>query len=120
MFSRKSITERQPINLGSFLSEVVKMLRHTIPEHIRIDVDISVQGCWVSADPTQIQQLVTNLAVNARDAMPDGGELAISARRERITPAVAGPVFSAQWMSRCGVHSAYSRCALGMCSVTVV
>ena len=83
-FSRKSITERQPMNLAPFLAETIKMLRSTIPESIRITTDIAKDGCVALVDPTQVQQLVTNLAVNARDAMPGGGELHIRLARERL------------------------------------
>jgi len=74
-FSRKSITEKRPIHLVSFLKETVKLLQRTIPESIQIVVDIAPGDYILNGDPVQIQQALTNLAVNARDAMPAGGTL---------------------------------------------
>ncbi|MFQ5614199.1 MAG: GAF domain-containing protein [Anaerolineae bacterium] len=77
-FSRQSMAaERRPMDLVPFLKKVVRLLERTIPENIQIELDLArdCQSCTLSADPTQIQQVLTNLAVNARDAMPAGGKL---------------------------------------------
>jgi signal transduction histidine kinase/ActR/RegA family two-component response regulator len=77
-FSRQSITEKRPIDLVPFLKETIKLLERTIPEDIRITLDIEPNhhdAYTFNADPTQITQVLTNLAVNARDAMPAGGIL---------------------------------------------
>ncbi len=74
-FSRKSISEMKPVELLGFLRDFTKFIKRTIPEHVRITVDCEPGEYFVSADPTKIQQVLANLAVNARDAMPEGGEL---------------------------------------------
>ena len=74
-FSRRSVAERQPVDLVPFLKETVKLLRRTLPENIRVASKFRVPTCVVEASLTQLQQVITNLAVNARDAMPEGGEL---------------------------------------------
>ena len=78
-FSRKSVLERQPMDLLPFLKEQVKMLERTLPENIKITLDADPDQYIVEADPTRMQQAILNLAVNARDAMPDGGNLLIRA-----------------------------------------
>ena len=77
-FSRRSVIDVQPVDLGSFVGEVVDILRKTLPENIRLLMDVGQGEYVVNADPTRVQQVVMNLAVNARDAMPEGGELHIS------------------------------------------
>lgn len=76
-FSRQSITEKRPIDILPFLKETIKLLERTIPENIRIILEVeSPKNTYIiNADPTQLQQVLTNLAVNARDVMPSGGIL---------------------------------------------
>ena len=88
-FSRKSDSKQQPMDLTSFLKEEVKFLQRTIPESIQIIVDMGPEEYLVEGDPTQIHQVLTNLAVNARDAMPKGGELQF--RLSRFTLETDGP-----------------------------
>lgn len=74
-FSRKSPSDKVPLDLSPLLKETVKLLRRTFPEHIRIVEDFGPDPYRVLADPAQIQQIIMNLATNAKDAMPDGGTL---------------------------------------------
>ena len=76
-FSRRSMIEAQPVSLSACIQEIVDMLGHTLPENIRLLVEVSGDGCVINADPTRIQQVIMNLVVNARDAMPQGGKLRI-------------------------------------------
>lgn len=76
-FCQQSVSEQNPLNLLPFLKENVKLLKHFIPEHIKITLEFTPEECWISADPVQIYQVFINLALNARDAMPEGGELKI-------------------------------------------
>ena len=76
-FSRKSVVERQPVDLVAFLKEIMKLLERTLPESIRVAVRFDRGNYLVEASLTQLQQVMTNLAVNARDALPEGGELRV-------------------------------------------
>ena len=74
-FSRKQTLIVQPVNLNSVITGFEKLLRRTIPEDIEIRLNLSPDIKPVMADPGQIEQVIMNLAVNAADAMPDGGRL---------------------------------------------
>lgn len=75
-FSRRSLLEIQPINLYSYLSELIEnLLKRTLPETIRIDLHAEHELYVIEADVSRLQQVFLNLALNARDAMPDGGQL---------------------------------------------
>jgi two-component system cell cycle sensor histidine kinase/response regulator CckA len=77
-FSRQSVVEKRPLDLVAFTKEVVYLLQRTIPENIRVSLKQAPRECWVNADVAQLQQVLMNLAVNARDAMPGGGQLTLS------------------------------------------
>jgi two-component system, cell cycle sensor histidine kinase and response regulator CckA len=76
-FSRRAPMERQPMQLLPLLKEVMRLWERTLPESIRIELVRDASACRISADPTRIQQVLMNLATNARDAMPEGGSLLI-------------------------------------------
>jgi two-component system cell cycle sensor histidine kinase/response regulator CckA len=79
-FSRRVESKLRPLDLNRELQSVAKMLSRTLPKMIEIDIHLSEPLDMVNADPSQLQQVVMNLAVNARDAMPDGGKLVIETR----------------------------------------
>ncbi|MGC9395520.1 MAG: PAS domain S-box protein [Anaerolineae bacterium] len=100
-FGRRAVLERQPLMLDSFLKEVVKLLQRTLPENVQIDLTSDSGEHLILADPTRIQQVVVNLALNARDAMPNGGEIHISLTRisgQRINCIDCGPIFGGEWV----------------------
>lgn len=76
-FSRKQILEPQVLDPNQTVRNMVKMLRVLIGEDIELVTSLSDQIGRVQADPGQLEQVVMNLAVNARDAMPGGGKLVI-------------------------------------------
>jgi len=76
-FSRKQIVEPRVLDLNQVIEEMDAMLRRIIGEDIEIDMVLSPDLWPVKVDPTQMQQVIMNLAVNARDAMPQGGKLTI-------------------------------------------
>ena len=82
-FSRKQKSSPRLLDLDDVAASVVSMLRPVIGEDIRV-VHARSATLWpVTADPGQLQQVLLNLAVNARDAMPEGGELADRDRQRR-------------------------------------
>jgi two-component system, cell cycle sensor histidine kinase and response regulator CckA len=83
-YSRNSIVEQQAINLSAFLEEMVGLLQRTVPENISVELERTVGEALVRADPTRLQQVMINLAFNARDAMPHGGKLSISLCRLEV------------------------------------
>lgn len=84
-FSRRTVLERRTLDLLPLVKEQVKMLERTLPENIEIVLLYGAEHYTVHADPTRMQQALTNLAVNARDAMPSGGRLRIELARLAIT-----------------------------------
>ncbi len=78
-FSRKQILQPEILNLGAAIAEMSTMLRRLIGEDVELITLAEPNLGLINADPGQIQQIVMNLTVNARDAMPQGGKLIIEA-----------------------------------------
>ena len=91
-FSRRAVLERQPMVVNSFLKELVKMLDRTLPENILLKLDCDDCDFTVSADPTRMQQMIMNLALNSRDAMPAGGLLHIGLQQLSVATAAIPPL----------------------------
>ena len=83
-FSRKTEINPQPLNLNRRITELRKMLERTIPRMIEIKLSLSERLDTINADPTQIDQVLMNLAVNARDAMPEGGQFLLETSNLRL------------------------------------
>jgi signal transduction histidine kinase/ActR/RegA family two-component response regulator len=77
VFSRRGVVHAQVVDLVAILSDVESLLRRTLGENVEVSTEVSSVPN-VEADPTQVEQVLLNLAVNARDAMPDGGSLSIA------------------------------------------
>ncbi|NUQ01998.1 MAG: PAS domain S-box protein, partial [Armatimonadetes bacterium] len=77
-FSRKQVLQQRVLDLNRVVGDDEQMLRRLLGEQVVLEVTPAATPLWVKADPTQLQQVIINLAVNARDAMPAGGTLAIS------------------------------------------
>lgn len=76
-FSRKQIIELKRVNLSDIIMRFERILRRTIRENIVIEINLPSHSSWIKADTGQIEQVLVNLAINAQDAMPDGGILTI-------------------------------------------
>jgi signal transduction histidine kinase len=76
-FSRRQVLQPQIIDLNSAVTHIESMLQRVIGEHITFVVRLAPTVDPINADPTQVEQIVMNLALNARDAMPAGGTLTI-------------------------------------------
>jgi two-component system cell cycle sensor histidine kinase/response regulator CckA len=83
-FSRHSPIQKTSLALQPFLKEIIKLLERLIPENIKIELRLAAEDVVVEADPNQLQQVIINLAVNARDAMPAGGRLVIETARVEL------------------------------------
>ncbi len=84
-FSRKVESKLQPVDLNQIIEAVRQLLERTIPRMIQIEVHLTGSLHPVEADASQIEQILMNLAVNARDAMPDGGTLRIETKNVLLT-----------------------------------
>ncbi|MCC5830268.1 MAG: response regulator [Phycisphaeraceae bacterium] len=80
-FSQRKASEKRPVNLNELANESSRLLRRVIPRSIDMCESIDPEAVWVEGDETQLQQVIMNLALNARDAMPDGGRLELIVRR---------------------------------------
>ena len=83
-FSRRSPMRTRVVDLRPSVERAARVLGRTLPESIRLRLEMSVEDCMVEADATRIQQVLMNLVVNARDAMPDGGDLRIGLSRALV------------------------------------
>jgi PAS domain S-box-containing protein len=83
-FSRKAILEPRVLDLKTLVADTEKMLRRIIGEDIQLTVAADPEAGAVKSDPSQIEQVILNLVVNARDAMPRGGRLTIEVRNAEL------------------------------------
>ncbi len=101
-FSRQQVTKPDVLELDRVIDNVRRMLTRLLPEHIRLTVSPGLGNTRVRADAAQIEQVLLNLVVNARDAMPGGGDLRITtdvamlsdAEAQRLRPAVHSGCFA--------------------------
>ncbi len=80
-FSRRQHLERKNIDLNETIADTMKMLQRIIGEDVEVQINMTPNLPLIFADPSQVAQVVMNLAVNARDAMPEGGRLLIETEK---------------------------------------
>ena len=76
-FSRQQTLSPQPLNLGQLVRSSSRLLKPLIGEHIDLQMEVAPDLHAIEADPVQMEQVLLNLAINARDAMPNGGSLVL-------------------------------------------
>jgi len=83
-FGRRQILAPQPLNVNSFIAGLHKILSRLIGEHIVLSTNLAADIGQIKADPSQIEQIIMNLVINARDAMPRGGTITITTENHTI------------------------------------
>jgi PAS domain S-box-containing protein len=79
-FARKGIFQMYPVDMHEIINVAIRILERTIDKRIEIKKDFGAKKAVVLGDPTQLENMILNLAVNARDAMPNGGRLTFSSQ----------------------------------------
>jgi PAS domain S-box-containing protein len=101
-FSRQSVMEQSTLDLLPFIKEFDRLLERVLPETIRVELNFQPGSYPVHADPTRLQQVLMNLAINARDAMPAGGTLSFNLNRLILQPGEIPPspfLPNGEWLS---------------------
>jgi PAS domain S-box-containing protein len=83
-FSRRHLTTPKVLDVNAVISAMADLLHRLIGEHIRLDMQLAAAPGWVRGDPGQLEQVLMNLVLNARDALPGGGEIRVATGRTDI------------------------------------
>jgi len=94
-FSRKQVMQPRVLNVNAVVGDLENMLRRLIGEDIKLQTSFDPEVARINADPGQLEQVLMNLVVNARDAMPEGGRLIISTSNSELSEADAGALHAA-------------------------
>jgi two-component system, cell cycle sensor histidine kinase and response regulator CckA len=103
-FSRKQILPSDVVDVNRLIAGIEAMLKRLIGEHLQLVVAVDEEAGNVRSDAGQLEQVLLNLVVNARDAIPDGGTLAIRTQRLRLEPGDTRPPSLAQAGLQPGTH----------------
>ena len=95
-FTRGQEGEKSPLQLRHVIRDLEKILHETFPPSLEIKVNLAPELPLILGDVTQLHQVLLNLCVNARDAMPDGGHILIQAEQVKLTEAEAKKILHAQ------------------------
>ena len=88
-FSRKQVMQPRVVDVNQVLTSIVPMIRRLIGEDIELTVSLAPHSAPIKADPCQLEQVIVNLAINARDAMPEGGKLTLDTQNVMLNEAYA-------------------------------
>lgn len=83
-FSRRQMTKHKPLDLNTLVSELEPMLRSVVGENIELEVQVAAEPYLIRSERDQVEQAILNLVLNARDAMPSGGKLTVTAERSVV------------------------------------
>jgi PAS domain S-box-containing protein len=108
-FARRQPLQLRAVDLSSLVSNMAELIASTSGPRVKLNVDVSPELPPVHADPNQLEMAILNLAVNARDAMPDGGTLSISASEKTVTTGHRSKLSSGQY-----IHLSVADTGLGM------
>jgi signal transduction histidine kinase/CheY-like chemotaxis protein len=86
LFSRRQVMQPRQLDLNEVVSNMAMLLQRIIGEDVRLQLNLHSAPLMVRADPGMIEQVLMNLAVNARDAMPEGGRLRIDTSEKNVAP----------------------------------
>lgn len=84
LFGRRQVMQKRVLDLNSLLGNLLKMLSRLVGEHISLDFQGGQKALWIQADPSMMEQVITNLVVNARDALSQGGRISLRAQAVSI------------------------------------
>ena len=96
-FSRKNIVNPEVLDLNEVIHSLGKMLARILGEHIALEIATGAPPPHVRADRGMVEQIVMNLAINARDAMPEGGRLVIASATGKLPPTVVPNSSTGHW-----------------------
>jgi len=90
LFARRGVIQRRTLDLNSLIADLLKMLGRLIDERAQLSFQAAHAELWINADPGMLEQVITNLVVNARDAMPNGGRIDLQTRQVEIDATQVG------------------------------
>src|SRR5262249_33725080 len=89
-FARKQPLQPREIDINTLIIDTAKLLRPTLGEHIEIEAAFADESCIATVDPNQLATAIINLALNSRDAMPNGGKLILETGSAYLDEGYAG------------------------------
>lgn len=89
-FARQGSHRPRPVDVNGVIREALKLLGRTVDRRVEIETSLCEEPALVLADPTQLEQVVINLGINARDALPDGGRVVFATRHIEVAPGARG------------------------------
>jgi signal transduction histidine kinase/ActR/RegA family two-component response regulator len=95
-FARGMEAERHPLRVSPLVDETLRIVGETFPRNIAVHARVDADTWALEGDPTQLQQVLLNLCVNARDAMPDGGQLTVRAENAELDAEAAARTLDAR------------------------